>query len=165
MADLHTVKRAWTIALSVILLCCPILLVFLSKDVGLAPIRYLLSGRVFDTKRALVTGGAMDQPSLQKEWVVLIFWLMIITSCLAFAKRLNRDNTRRWQNITNTISTLILCQPLCILTIFTYDVSRYLIVMGYTPMRVLGIVMALGALSFIAGFLYWIWLPARQTRQ
>jgi hypothetical protein len=57
----------WITALaSVAGLVIPVWLLLNSGDAGCAPVKALFSGWVF-TERSIITGGALDQPSLHKE--------------------------------------------------------------------------------------------------
>jgi hypothetical protein len=55
------------------------------------------------------------------------------------------------------LSLMLLVHPLSILTLFTYDVSRYVIVMGVTPKRVLGLSLAVIGFLVVLRFAVWIY--------
>jgi hypothetical protein len=52
-----------------------------------------------------------------------------------------------------------LVHPLSVLTIFTYDVARYVVFMGVTPKRLLGLALAVIAYLAILRFGVWFYGP------
>jgi formate hydrogenlyase subunit 3/multisubunit Na+/H+ antiporter MnhD subunit len=104
----------------------------------------------------LVTGGALDQFSLHKEWLILVVSLAVICPCIALVRWINRDRrtaVRRW---FAAASSLLLVHPLSILTVTTCDIFRYLMHMGFTPLRVSGLAFALLTYLILAWFMCWI---------
>jgi hypothetical protein len=53
-------------------------------------------------------------------------------------------------------SLLVLVHPFSILTLFTYDVSRYVAHMGRTPMRLVAVLVAFAGYVLLALFAAWL---------
>lgn len=125
------------------------------------PVHHLFSGGVFADNR-LITGGALDQPSLQK-----FFFLFCLNSgSVAFfilAIRFVCDRSQqivRW--IFSICSTILLVTPFSILTLTVIYNLRYISAMGVTPWRIGGL--AFGALCYAAlgCFLLWVCISNRE---
>lgn len=140
----------------------PLWLLYDSGDAGIAPVIFLFSGYAF-SMRPVITGGALDQPSLFKELFILGYSLLAICPCIAFVRRLNSRTHRIVRSIFAILSLIILLHPLSILTIYTYDVSRYTLQMGVTPKRLLGL--ALGLSVFVAMSCFVLWICRPNTRK
>lgn len=144
---------AATISMAVIL--APLWLLYRSGDAGLAPVAAVFSCAAF-TERPIVTGGALDQPSLHKELFVLGFSILVLCPSVAFVRWITGPSPRIIRRLFATVSLIMLVHPLSILTIFTWDVSRYVYRMGVTPMRLAGLAASLTGYVTLAVFAVWV---------
>ena len=144
-----------SIIASVAALLFPVWLLGKSGDAGFAPVRFLFSGAAF-AERPLVTGGALDQFSLHKEWFILVFSLVVICPCITLVRRINRNRPAAERCLLAAASLLLLVHPLSILTVITDDIFRYLLHMGFTLLRVSGLALALLTYLILALFACWI---------
>lgn len=141
--------------ISVAALALPVWLLAHAGDAGFAPVRFLFSGAAL-AERPLVIGGALDQFSLHKEFFILCISFFVLCPGIAFVRWINRRSRRGVRWLFATGSLLLLLHPLSVLTIFTYDVARYFMQMGFTPMRLAGLVLALVAYVALVWFALWI---------
>ncbi|MFA6291532.1 MAG: hypothetical protein WC637_07105 [Victivallales bacterium] len=116
---------------------------------------WLFSGRAF-ADRSLMIGGALDQPSLHKEFFILCYSLLVLCPFIAVVRWIAGRSWNRVWRVFAFASLLLLVHPISILTIFAYDVSRYILRMGVTPMRLVG--MALALVAYAALFLFAAWV-------
>lgn len=140
-----------SIIASVAALLFPVWFLGKSGDAGFAPVRFLFSGAAF-AERPLVTGGTLDQFSLQKEWLILVFSLVVICPCIALVRWINRDRSTAVRRSFAAASLLLLVHPLSILTVITDDILRYLLHMGCTPLRLSGLALAFLTYLILASF-------------
>jgi hypothetical protein len=161
--------KPWIAALgTAAALAFPLWLLHYSRDAGYAPVTFLFSGRAF-AGRAIVTGGALDQFSLQKEVFILCYSLVLLCPVIAFVRWINGQSSRAVRLIVVVLSLVLLVHPLSVLTIFTCDVSRYVAFMGVTSKRLLGLALAGMAYLAILRFAVWIFglhqsqLPTKLT--
>jgi len=145
-----------TTAAASLALIVPCLVLWRSGDAGFAPMAFLFSGRLL-VDRPLIVGGALDQPSLHKEWFVLCYSLVIIAPCLAGVRWLTRGHRRPLQVVWAIASSILLLHPVSILTIFCYDVSRYILAMGVTPRRLVGVGLSCVTYIVLGVFAAWLW--------
>ena len=148
-------KRGIAAIASVAGLTAPLWLLCHSGDAGLAPVTFVFSGRAF-AERPIVTGGALDQPSLQKELFIFCFSLVVVCPFIAWVRWINGHSPRIVRSMFAISSLIILMHPLSILTIFTYDVSRYVLHMGITPMRLVGLALAIIGYMAMSSFAVWV---------
>ncbi|MFZ2656523.1 MAG: hypothetical protein WAX69_16440 [Victivallales bacterium] len=144
------------ILISATALIFPVLFLYHSWDAGIAPITCLFSGEAFNTERPLVIGGALDQPCLQKEFFIFCYFIIVICPFLIFIRWFNSNEPRVRRLIYRIISLIILVHPLSILIIFTYDVSHYTLQMGFTPMRLTGLIVATASFLMVILFTMWV---------
>ena len=149
--------KPWITALvSAVALVIPLWLLHHSGDAGLAPVTSLFTGNAF-VDRAIVTGGALDQPSLHKEVFIFCYSLVVLCPFITLVRWINGQSSRAVRSISACLSLILLAHPLSVLTIFTYDVSRYVLFMGVTPKRLLGLAFAVIAYLAILRFAVWIY--------
>ena len=144
-----------TIIASVVGLVIPVwLLLYIFR--GLEPVKYLFNGRVFDD-HPIVTGGALDQLSLHKEFFIFLVSMVVICPFIALVRWINGNNPKFVRMIFTSASLILLVHPFSIITIFSYDVSRYILHMGVTRMRLVGLGVAI--ISYIVLWLFgrWVW--------
>jgi hypothetical protein len=146
-----TLKLWITIFVSVAALVVPLVMLYHSDDAGFGAVGFLFTGSAF-ADRPIVTGGALDQPSLHKVLFILCYSLVVLCPFLALVRWINGPSSRLVRSIFAWLSLVLLVHPLSILTVFTYDVSRYIIVMGFTPKRLLGLALAVVAYLVILRF-------------
>jgi hypothetical protein len=141
---------------SVVGLVVPVWLLLHMGDAGFGPVRYLFTGRAFGD-RPLVIGGALDQSSLHKEFFIFLVSMAVICPFIALVRWINGNTPRAIRMIFSSASLLILVHPFSIITIFSYDVSRYVLHMGVTRMRLVGLGVAI--ISYVALWLFgrWVW--------
>ncbi|MFO1488583.1 MAG: hypothetical protein U1F65_08900 [Verrucomicrobiota bacterium] len=149
--------------ISVAALVLPVWVLAHAGDAGFAPVRFLFSGAAF-AERPFVIGGALDQFSLHKEVFILCLSLLVLSPSIVFVRWLNRHRASGGRWLFAAGSLMLLLHPLSVLTIFTYDVARYFLQMGFTPMRLAGLVLALLAYVALAWFALWICGFSRHTR-
>jgi len=149
-------KRWLTAIVSLVGLTVPLWLLYHSGDAGFAPVTFLFSGGAF-AERTIITGGALDQFSLQKELFIFCFSLVVLCPFIAFVRWINVHSPRIVRLIFAIASLIMLMHPLSILIIFTYDVTRYAYHMGITPMRLAGIALAIVGYMTISLFAAWVY--------
>lgn len=149
--------KPWiTTFVSAAALAVPLGVLHHSGDAGYGPVAFLFTGSAF-ADRPIVTGGALDQPSLQKELFIFCYSLLVLCPFLALVRWINGPSSRLFRSIFAVLSLVLLMHPLSVLTVFTYDVSRYVLVMGVTPKRLLGLALAVIAYLVILRFAVWIY--------
>lgn len=136
-------------------LAVPLWLLRHGGDAGIAPVLFLFGGYLF-AERPLVTGGALDQPSLQKYLFLLLLSVAATCPVVAFVRWLNRRSHPVVRRVFVALSLVLLVHPLSILAIFTYDVGRYALHMGVTPLRLAGLVLGISGLAALALFAKWV---------
>jgi len=141
--------------LCVVGLSLPLWWLLRSGDAGFAPVVFLFTGRAF-ADRPIVTGGALDQFSLHKEFFILCYSLVVLCPFLALVRWLSRSAPRPLRVIVVSTCLITLAHPFSVLTIFSWDVARYVCRMGVTPMRLVGLVVALVAYGAMALFAVWL---------
>lgn len=156
-------KHTIFLVLSIIGLLVPIFVLSISEDAGFILIPAVFGGYIF-ADRPVVTGGALDQGSLHKELFILCYNFLVTFPVLATVRWLNTRNQRTCRLILASVSSAILIQPLATIILFTYDTSRYIFHMGYTPKRLVALIIAAAAFIFFSLFTAWIWKGTRQTR-
>ena len=165
--SIHRITACWTMRttahakrwinaiVSVAGLMVPLWLLYHSGDAGFAPVTSLFSGYAF-AERPIVTGGALDQPSLHKELFIFCFSLVVLCPFIAVVRWINGHRPRIVRLLFAIMSLIILVHPLSILTIFTYDVSRYILHMGVTPKRLMGLALAIIGYFSVSLFAAWV---------
>ncbi len=126
---------------------------------GFWPISYrvvvfVFSGDVFSA-RPIVTGGALDQPSLHKGFFVFCLFAVATGLYLLIIRCLVDRSRRRVRIVYRIMAVLCLMPALCVLTATFYDLLRYMLTMGYTPKRVQGVVF--GLVSYASLFVFVVW--------
>jgi hypothetical protein len=155
--------RPWIMALgSTAALVIPPWLLLYSRDAGYAPVAFLFTGRAF-ADRALVIGGALDQFSLHKEVFIFCYSMVLLCPALALVRWINGQSPRAVRSVVAVLSLVLLVHPLSVLTIFTYDVSRYVAFMGVTSKRLLGL--ALAGIAYLAILRFAVWIYGLHQRQ
>ncbi len=148
--------KQWIAALACVAgLSLPVWLLHHSGDAGFRLVGFLFTGKAF-AHRPIVTGGALDQGSLHKEVFILCYSLVVLCPFLALVRWLRRHVLRPFQVFFLGASLIALVHPFSILTIFSWDVARYACRMGFTAMRLVGIVAALAAYGAMAVFAAWL---------
>jgi len=150
-----TFKQWIAVLLCAVGLSLPLWLLYRSGDAGVAPVAFLFTGRAF-ADRPIVTGGALDQFSLHKEFFILCYSLVVLCPFLALVHWLSRSVPRLIRVIVVSASLITLAHPFSVLTIFLWDVARYVSRMGVTPMRLVGLAVALVAYGAMAIFAAWL---------
>ena len=151
-----TLKLWITIFVSAAALVVPLGVLHHSGDAGFGVVAFLFTGSAF-ADRPIVTGGALDQPSLHKELFIFCYSLVVLCPFLALVRWINGPSSRLVRSIFAWLPLVLLVHPLSVLTVFTYDVSRYVLVMGVTPKRLLGLALAVVAYLVIVRFAVWIY--------
>ncbi len=148
--------KGW-LKLAVIVICfvIPGLLICFGEDAGFVPIKFLFSGGAFG-ERGLIVGGALDQPSLEKEIFIFAVSLMFILPAMAIAQKLSRTIAPHWRRPITIGSLLLMVHPASVLTIYSYDISRYIHAYGITKQRMIGL--AIAAAGYILLVLFVLWL-------
>ena len=128
--------------------------VFAGTEAFYRPVTFLFSGKVF-ADRPIVTGGALDQPSLHKGFFLFCFF-SVIGGLLVVAVRWLGDRRRKAvRRLLCVLSLLTFLQPLSVLTITFYDLLRYMHAMGFTPARIAGLVFGLAGYAAVFAFVIW----------
>lgn len=148
--------KPWVVALLCVAgLSLPLGVLDRSGDAGFGPVAFLLTGRAF-VDRPIVTGGALDQFSLQKELFLLGYSLVVLCPFLVLVRWLGRSLPTLPRRILAGVSLIALLHPFSVLTIFFWDVSRYAGHMGVTTMRLTGLAVAVAAYASLAAFAAWL---------
>lgn len=154
--DTKAAVKGWLkVAAIVICFVIPGLLICFGEDAGFAPIRFLFSGRAFG-ERGLIVGGSLDQPSLEKEIFIFAVSLLFILPALAIAQKLSRTMALPWRMIITIASLVLMVHPVSVLTIYSYDISRYINAYGITPQRMIGLAMATAGYILLIWFVLWL---------
>ena len=149
--------KQWIAALvCVASISLPVWVLHHSGDAGFRLVGFLFTGQAF-ADRPIVTGGALDQGSLQKELFILSYSVVVLCPFLALVRWLRLSGPRSLQVFFLGASLIALIHPFSILTLFTWDVVRYAWRMGFTPMRMVGITIAFAAYGALAVFAAWLW--------
>ena len=115
---------------------------------------FVFGGKLF-TARPIVTGGALDQSSLHKGFFLFCLFSVITGLYLLVIRSIADLKQRRVRNVYRVLAVVCFLPAICMLTATSYDLLRYLSVMGYTPKRVQGVVFSLLSYAFVAGFIIW----------
>jgi hypothetical protein len=159
-----TSLKQWTIgALIVAAFLFPIVLLSLSKDAGWGIPRATLTGKIFDPSRALIIGGALDQPSLHKEFFLFAYSTVVVGLPLAFLRIVHRGGAPVLRRGVSLASLALLFHPASILALFTYDLGRYIYRMGTTSPRLWGLLVASLCWVALSGFALWVCYLRRKT--
>jgi hypothetical protein len=161
---MHAVKppaalKPWTSFVSAAALAVPLGVLHHSEDAGYRPVAFLFTGSAF-ADRPIITGGALDQPSLHKELFIFCYSLGIVCPFLALVRSINGPSSSLVRSIFARLSLVLLVHPLSVLTIFAYDVSRYILVMGVTPKRLLGL--SLAVIGYLVMLRLAVWINGLQ---
>jgi hypothetical protein len=151
------------LALSIVGVTLPLLILSNSGDGGFRCVLYVFSGEIFEP-HPVIKGGAFDQQSLHKGFYLLCYSVLIILPCIAFVRWINKRAPRIQRLVFASISTIILIHPFSFLALFGYEVLRYISHMGFTPMRLLGLVIAFIGFEFLRFLVVWIWRLRRNTQ-
>ena len=141
--------------LSVAGLSFPLWLLYHGGDAGTGPVVFLFTVNVF-AARDIVTGGARDQFSLHKELFIFFCSLAVLCPPIALVRWISGQGSRILRRLSAIASIAILVHPLSVLTIFAWDVARYICHMGVTPMRLAGLAVAVAGYATIAVFAAWV---------
>lgn len=162
MKNLPRLSTMITAVAAAIVLAAPPWILHHSGDAGFGPVLFVFSGRAF-ASRPLVIGGALDQFTLHKEWFLFCYSLVVLCPCLAVVRWITIRSQRMVRRTFVILLLVMLLHPVSILTIFTYDVSRYIFHMGVTRQRLYGLAAALLAALALALFAAWLSGHSMQT--
>lgn len=153
MGELPRTRQAGPVGTAVFLAMA---LVFLGS-LAFGPFLYVVSGRLFVSQFDRVhVGGALDQPSLTK-WFFLFAAFATVVLPYVVAARWAGDRSTRWGYWAFAAPTIALCLLLLsVLTLPAWWLLQYIHAMGFTPMRVSGLVFALCGYVSVLGFLWWV---------
>jgi hypothetical protein len=120
------------------------------------PVLYVFSGNLLGDSR-VITGGALDQPSLHKY--LFLFLLFGIPSTLFLAAQ------RVFADLENVVfrrtfiplSAVFYSHTISLFAVFAYYLWRYTITMGITVPRFIGITLSIGLFLLIIRFIIWLW--------
>jgi len=136
---------------------------------GFAPISwrvvYFVFGGGMLSARPIVTGGALDQPSLHKGFFLCCLFMVVTGLYLLVVSYLADRERREVRLVYRALAVLCLLPTLCALTATFYDLLRYIGAMGHTPSRDQGVVFALGVYVVVFVFVAlsgcrgWPWWP------
>lgn len=115
--------------------------------------------------RAIVTGGALDQPSLHKFFFLFGYSSTVLCTFVLIVRWLSNRKDSVVRVIFGALTLIVMVHPLSILTLTVYDLIRYINAMGPTPMRLLGLVLGLGGYAFMFLFLAWALGLLRRIRR
>ena len=129
--------------------------VWASHRVLFYPCWFLLSGSLFDPDRPIITGGALDQPSLHKYLFMFVLEAVWFGLFVLAARCLTRTREQWSLRVFRIGAVAVFIPPLVLLTCTLYDVVRYIDAMGVTGPRVLAAVMCVAGYLVVIGFLLW----------
>ncbi|MCC6680951.1 MAG: DUF4173 domain-containing protein [Phycisphaeraceae bacterium] len=114
---------------------------------------HVLRGKLFSGP--VVTGGALDQPSLQKGFFLFCYSSVIVGLCLLVVRWLVDRTQRRVRIAYRILACLLALLPLFLLTVTFCQLLRYIFMMGFTMARVEGVMFALIAYAVVFAFTAW----------
>lgn len=156
--------KQWTVgALTLAAFLFPIVLLCLSEDAGWSIPHAMLTGKIFDPSRALIIGGALDQPSLHKEFFLFAYSTVVVGLPLAFLRIVHRGGAPCLRRGVSLASLALLFHPASILALFTYDLWKYTYRMGTTSPRLWGLLVASLCWVALSGFALWVCYFRRET--
>jgi len=120
------------------------------------PFLGVFSGRLFASGfNPVHVGGALDQPSLTKWFFLFMYFTAWFLPYVAVARWMSNRNTRLgyWAFAVPSFALWLLL--LSLLTIPSYWLIQYVLAMGFTSTRVLGLFCSLFAYVFMFAFLCW----------
>ena len=104
------------------------------------PLYYILSSDFvseYYKLNHLVAGGAFDQSGLVKLLAIIVF--METFAVLGRNLLILISKSRSWRIVCNLLFLLAFLLPVCWALIYTWELSRYIAVMGITPQRITGV--------------------------
>ncbi len=127
------------------------------------PFLHVVSGRLFTAAfDPAHTGGALDQPSLNK-WFFLAVFFSAMTLPHAAAARWMANRQSRWGYWMFVIPTTALCLFLLgILTLPCFWLIQYIGAMGWTVTRAFGLLWGLAGFATLLAFLCWAVWPCHE---
>lgn len=127
------------------------------------PLYYILSSDFFSEYyklNHLVAGGAFDQNGLTRILAIILF--METFALLGRNLLILTSKRRGWRIACNLLFLLGFVLPVCWALIYTWELSRYIAVMGITPARIAGVRFAV-LLFFVPLFCMLRWNMAKCT--
>jgi hypothetical protein len=160
LKDLPENKKAtpFGIALFLLIAISPVVLL------GWAPFKYIISGNLFtSTFSRYRISGALDQSGISK-YFFLFMYTGFQSSAFAAIARWAANRKTRLGYWTFIIPVFIMCIfLLSILTMPFYWLIQYIQAMGYTKMRITGLIYGAGGyLTVIAFFIWCAWPPDKK---
>ncbi len=126
------------------------------------PIYFLFSGKVF-ARRGMPFVGALDQSGLLKGYF-LFFLFSLHVGAMVFVLRWFCDRQRKAVRVVIcTFGFALFLHPLVILLITSYDLLRYIAVLGFTLRRMEAVLVSLAGFAAGIGFNLWasgMWRPS-----
>lgn len=151
-------SKLWiTTVLSLGLLCIPVVIISNAGDAGWGGPFFVLTGRLFESGRPILMGGALDQPSLHKVFFILCFSSLVVIPPLIVVRIINKRREYWVRRVFASVSLTLLFHPLSVLICFTYEGGRYINRMGWTPERIKGLSVGLFGFVLFGVIAYWLW--------
>lgn len=116
---------------------------------------YLVGGEVWTDTR-IITGGALDEPSLHKGLFLFLVSVVVAACTAAVARWALVSPTRSERVIFRLLSTPLFLLPLALITTTFAHLVRYIGAMGFTERRTAGLIVISG------GYLV-LWLMTQLT--
>ena len=125
---------------------------------------HLFGGGVFRHTR-IITGGALDEPSLHKGFFLFGLFSLLVAPGVFATHWLGDWNNQAVRATFRTLSWPLFLLPFSLLTITSVELLRYIGAMGITPMRLAGLACAVLSYAVLFGALYAMWRPPRPSIQ
>lgn len=121
---------------------------------------YIVSGKLFtshfDPARI---GGALDQPSLTRDYFLIAMLCALMLPLLAAARWMSDRRSRAGHWVFAVFAIAIVLCPASMLTVTVWDVAKYIGAMGFTMRRVGALLFGLCGYGVLVGFLWWAVRP------
>jgi hypothetical protein len=141
-------------------------LLFLIQDYYFHILWYVFSGNLFTEKWGLwMARGALDQTGIFKMYFLFVAFSVLYFPWLTLVRFL-ANRRSRWVYWTFVVGSLGVCFFLfCLLTIGSNWLRLYILNMGMTQKRILGILFAVFSYCSIVIFLIWAYRPIREEKK
>ncbi len=118
------------------------------------PVLNAFNGDAFTPLSTYVRGPSSDR-GFASCFFLFAYILAATTAILLSVRWISNRKNRTTYWVFAIFSFILFLLPLCILTINSYHLVMYIKELGFTPMRIIGLVVATGGYFFIFALLFW----------